>query len=329
MNLKQIQSFVAIFEEGGFSRAAERLHASQPGLSAQIKQLENDLGDSLFERSVEGVTPTPAGQHFYQHALAILRQIQVARQDMGEIRGEISGAIRLGIIPSALRGLTPSLLPRFAADHPQIRITLKEAYSDSLTNWVRTGELDFAVVIEPSGLEGLKTERLTKESMVLISGRAMGLSPWHPISLVGAQPLKLIAPSVGNSLRISLDHRIRSGELPVANLLEMDSVHGSIEFIRNSDWATILPYTAVSAEAEAPDLCLNPIVAPDIPADFFLIHQVQSPLSFPARAFVEVMGEEFKRIDESWRANASRYQPLKKSSGRRGREAFDRDNAGD
>jgi DNA-binding transcriptional LysR family regulator len=224
MNLKQIQSFVAIFEEGGFSRAAERLHASQPGLSAQIKQLENDLGDSLFERSVEGVTPTPAGQHFYQHALAILRQIQVARQDMGEIRGEISGAIRLGIIPSALRGLTPSLLPRFAADHPQIRITLKEAYSDSLTNWVRTGELDFAVVIEPSGLEGLKTERLTKESMVLISGRAMGLSPWHPISLVGAQPLKLIAPSVGNSLRISLDHRIRSGELPVAGTW-LDRVH--------------------------------------------------------------------------------------------------------
>jgi len=318
MNLKQIQSFVAIFEEGGFSRAAERLHATQPGLSAQIKQLENSLGDILFERSVEGVTPTPAGQHFYQHALAILRQVQVARQDLGEMRGEISGSIRLGIIPSALRGLSPNLLPRFADDHPQIKITLKEAYSDSLTTWVRTGELDFAVVIEPPGQAGLNTQRLTKEPMVLISGRAMGLTPWRPINLVGAQPLKLIAPSVGNSLRISLEHRIRSGELPVATLLEMDSVHGSIEFIRNSDWATILPYTAVCAEAEAevPDLCLNPIIAPDIPADFFLIHQIQSPLSLPARAFVEVMGEEFKRINESWCANASRYQLTQKNSGR-------------
>tara|TARA_B100000315_G_scaffold118666_1_gene108748 strand:+ start:2316 stop:3281 length:966 start_codon:yes stop_codon:yes gene_type:complete len=316
MNLKQIQSFVAVFEEGGFSRAAQRLHATQPGISAQMKQLENSLGDVLFERSVSGVTPTPAGRLFYQHALAILRRVQVAQEELREMRGEISGSIKFGIIPSALRGLSPTLFPRFAATYPQIKITLKEAYSDSLTTWVRTGELDFAVVIEPPHQEGLMTERLTKESMVLISGRAMGLSSWRPINLVGAQPLKLIAPSEGNSLRINLDRRIRSGELPIANLLEMDSVHGSIEFIRNSDWTTILPYTAVSADADAPDLCLNPITAPEISADFFLIHQVQSPLSIAARTFVEIMGEEFDLINDSWRANLSRHHLTKKNSDR-------------
>ncbi len=315
MNLKQIQSFVAIFEEGGFSRAAERLHATQPGLSAQMKQLEATLGDSLFERSVGGVTPTAVGRRFYQHALAILRQIQVARQDLREMRGEISGSIKFGLVPSAMRGLAPTLFPRFAADYPEIKITLKEAYSDSLTAWVRTGELDFAVVIEPPRQEGLITERLTKESMVLISGRAMALTPWRPIDLAVAEPLKLIAPSPGNSLRVNLEHRIRSKELPVANLLEMDSVHGSIEFIRNSDWTTILPYTAVAADAEAPDLCLNPITAPEISADFFLIHRIQSPLSMPARAFVETMGEEFGLINDSWRANASRYRSGKKNPG--------------
>jgi len=309
MNLKHIQSFVAIYEEGGISRAAQRLHATQPGLSAQMKQLESDLGDVLFERSVEGVVPTPAGQQFYQHALAILRQIQEARQGLREMRGEVSGSIKLGIIPSALRGLSPKLLPRFAADHPQVKITLKEGYSDSLTTWVRTGELDFAVVIEPPGQRGLITQRLTKEALVMISGRAMGLTRWHPVNLVESPPLKLIAPLPSNSLRISLEHRIKSGELPVAELLEMDSVHGSIEFIRNSDWATILPFSAVSSEADAPDLCMSPIAAPEISADFFLIHQVQSPLTLPARLFVDVMSEEFARINRSWHAKVAEHRP--------------------
>lgn len=309
MKLRQIRSFVAIFEEGGFSRAADRLHATQPGLSAQMKQLESELGDILFERSVEGVTPTPAGQHFYKHALTILHEVHMAQQDLREMRGEISGTIRFGLIPSAMRGLSPTLFPRFTASYPHINITLKEAYSDSLTTWVRTGELDFAVVIEPPrhGQESLITKRLTREPMVLISGRAMGLSPWRPINLIGSQPLKLIAPSEENSLRINLDHRIRSGELPIANLLEMDSVHGSIEIIRNSDWTTILPYTAVVTEAQATDLCLNPIIAPEISSDFFLIHQIQLPLSKPARTFVEIMGEEFNLINESWCANAPEY----------------------
>lgn len=307
MNLKQIQSFVAIFEEGGISRAADRLHATQPGLSAQMKQLESDLGDILFERSVEGVTPTPAGQRLYRHALAILRQLESARQDLREMRGEISGTLRIGIIPSLLRGLSPYLLPRFAADHPLIKITLKEGYSDSLTTWVRNDDLDFAVVIEPPGQQGLVTRRLAKEALVLISGRALGLARWRPINLGDAPPFKLIAPSPGNSLRIILEHRIKSGELPVADLLEMDSVHGSIEFIRNSDWATILPFTAVSSQAEADDLCLNPIATPEISADFFLIHQAQSPLSLPARAFIEVMTAELARIDQSWRAAVAKH----------------------
>ena len=96
MDLKQIRTFVAVYEEGSINAAADRLNAAQPSLSLQIKNLEQSLGVTLFERHARGVRPTPAGDRFYEDSRRILGDVQHATQNMHEYARGISGALDIG-----------------------------------------------------------------------------------------------------------------------------------------------------------------------------------------------------------------------------------------
>lgn len=300
ISLLQIRHFAAVFEEGGFSRAAERENCAQPGLSVHIRNLEDSLGQPLFERSVSGVTPTPAGQRFYRHAVSILRSVRMAEHEMIEMSGQVSGVVRAGLIPSAVRGLLPALLPRFVDDYRQVNLRLVQAYSGTLSEWVLSGELDFALVIEPPARDGLEITRFSEERMVLITGRALGLHPWRPVRLGDLPPLRLVVPTERHGLRHSIDRSIKTANLALERMLEMDAMQGAFEFIGNSDWATILPMTAVLSDLESARLCFNPIVEPTIKSDFYLIHPTQNPLSEAARVFVDALHKAGEGTADAW-----------------------------
>ena len=136
ITIRQLGYFVAVYEEASFSKAAVREHCSQPALSAQIRNLEDILARSLFERSVSGVTPTAAGLRFYRHSVAILRSVNAATLEMAEASGQLAGPVRLGLIPTVVRGLLPEFLPQFVEAHPMIDIQLIQGFSDPLARAV-------------------------------------------------------------------------------------------------------------------------------------------------------------------------------------------------
>jgi len=286
MKIRQLEYFVSVYEEGTFSKAAARLHATQPGLSTKIKQLEVEIQQKLFERSVKGAVPTEAAHRLYVHALSILKSIQETMVEMDSLSGEVTGFIRFGMVPSAIRGLSTNLFTDFFENFPNVRMELKEAFSDDLAHWVRSGSLDFAIVIEPPETSGLTIEKISEEQMVLISGKKMKQKPWQPIDLTKFGPLKLVAPSPKNGLRINLETHIRSGNIEIERMTEMDSVHATIEFIKQSDWCTILPATAAAPEFASKSLILNPIKDPIITSGFFLIQQSKASLSVASRMMV-------------------------------------------
>lgn len=300
ISLRQIGYFVAVFEEGGFSRAAERENCAQPGLSVQIRNLEETLGQQLFERSAGGVTPTAAGRRFYSHAVTILRAVRGAELDIAEMRGQVSGAVRAGLIPSAVRGLLPGMLPRFVETHPRVDLRIMQAYSGTLIEWLHAGKLDFALVIEPAVQDGLEIVRFSEEHMVLISGRALGLTPWRPVRLAELPPLKLVVPTMRHGLRRNIERSIRVSNLTLRRVLEMDAMEGTFEFIKDTDWATILPLTAVVNDLESDRLCLNPIAEPSIKSDFYLAHLTQSPFSAATQSFVSALQEAARANTDAW-----------------------------
>lgn len=301
---RQIRYFVSVFEEGGFSRAAERENCAQPGLSVHIRNLEETLGQPLFERSVNGVTPTTAGERFYRHAVAILRSVRNAELEITEMQGQISGVVRAGLIPSAVRGLVPSMLPGFLDAYPQVDLRLMQAYSETLIKWLLSGELDFALAIEPSAQEGLEITLFSEERMVLITGRVLGLQPWRPVKLSELPPFKLVVPTMRHGLRRNIERSIRIAKLSPKRVLEMDAMQGAFEFIKNSDWATILPLTSVVNDLHSDRLCLNPIVEPSIKSDFYIAHLTQNPLSAASRVFVDALHKASEATADAWDAAA-------------------------
>jgi len=294
ISFRHLQYFVAVYEEGSFTKAAERERCTQPALSAQVRNVEELVGASLFERTVAGAVPTVAGKRFYRHAIAILRSLRTAELDMASVKQQISGKVRAGVIPSLVRGILPSFLPAFVEKHPAIDLQITESFSGTLTDWLLTQEIDLAFVVEPPRHEGLEMEKMTEGPAVLISGKAFGLSS-GPIQLSDIPPVKLIMPGHRHSLRATIERAIWTRSLKVTRALEMDSVPGMITFVRNSDWATILPMAAIVSDRNDPGLILNPITDVQFETNIYLVHLTQFPLSLAAREFVEALRSETNR----------------------------------
>ena len=292
ITIRQLQYFAAVYEEASFSKAAVREHCSQPALSAQIRNLEEILGRSLFDRSVSGVTPTAAGLRFYGHSVAILRSVNAATLEMAEASGQIAGKVQMGLIPTVVRGLMSAFLPQFVESHPMIEITVIQGFSDPLARAVLEQEIDFAVVLEPPKHEGIEITRLADDTMVLVSSPALGLAQGVPVNLAELRPLNLVVPSPNHILRHNIERRMWTKEINVARILEMDTVHGMIDFVAHSSWATILPFTAVLCDVGSERLRINPISKPLLEANLYLIHLTRRPLSQASRAMVEELGRQ-------------------------------------
>ncbi|MEU1850667.1 LysR family transcriptional regulator [Streptomyces sp. NPDC019990] len=148
MELRQLLYFVTVVEEANFTRAAARLHVAQPGVSAQIRQLERDLGQPLLDRSGRRVTTTEAGEAVLPYARAALAAVEGMRQTVDEFTGLVRGHVRIGVVSGAATDEydLPALLADFHDEYPQVEISLTEDTSVRMLTALRRGELDLALV---------------------------------------------------------------------------------------------------------------------------------------------------------------------------------------
>jgi LysR family hydrogen peroxide-inducible transcriptional activator len=126
MELHQLRYFLAVARTKNFSRAAEQCHVAQPSLSQQIKKLEDELDERLFERTKREVSLTSAGEVFRQHAARVLEEVEQARNSMRDVRGLLRGRVALGALPTLAPYFLPERLRAFAAKHPGIEVVVHE-----------------------------------------------------------------------------------------------------------------------------------------------------------------------------------------------------------
>lgn len=300
MDLRHIRSFVAVYEEGSINRAATRLRCAQPSLSLQLRNLEETLSVCLFERHARGARPTAAAEHFYQHCISILGEVESAEQHMQDWAREIAGALTVGLIPTVTKSVLPQVLPGYTERLPNVDIRVVEAFSGTLTDWVVSGQLDFAIVTEPPNHDGLDLRALSSEPLLLVSGTKSGFTHLAPVRLSELPPVKLVLPSPQHSLRAMLDRFIRVGDLAVERHIEIDGLFGSLEFVHKSDWSAILPVTSVGGDMASGKFVVNPITEPATKIGYYLIHQTQRPLSRAASELVETLEAALKQSATDW-----------------------------
>lgn len=177
MELRQLEYLVAVVDDGGFTRAAQRLHVAQPGVSAQIRRLEAELGQELIDRSGRGVRPTAAGEAVLPYARAALAAVRGVRLAVDELSGLLRGRVAVGTVTSYGALPVPALLAEFHARHPAVEITLSEDTSDRLLAAVRDGRLDLAL----AGTTGDVPPGVGTQT-VLDSELAAAVVPSHPLA---------------------------------------------------------------------------------------------------------------------------------------------------
>ncbi len=168
---------MAVAEEANFTRAAERVHVSQSGVSAQVRQLERDLGATLIDRSGRTATLTGAGAAVLDQARIVLGSVRALRQAVDDLNGLVRGRVVVGMVTACTVAPLFDALAAFRRAHPGVGLTLVEDTSDRLTERVRTGDMDLALVgaagAPPPGMEALT---------IVSEGLVAGVPAGHPLA---------------------------------------------------------------------------------------------------------------------------------------------------
>ena len=171
MDLQVLRFFVTVAQEGGFTAASEKLHYAQSNLSTRIRQMEEELGETLFYRNKRGVTLTAKGELFYEYANRILNmseEAMTAMRDMDHARG----SLMIGSIEATALGDLPSLFAEYHRDYPDVKLSLTTDMNDVFVDKVLNREIDGAFVAESPERKELNELFIRKDKLVFVtSGR--------------------------------------------------------------------------------------------------------------------------------------------------------------
>jgi DNA-binding transcriptional LysR family regulator len=298
--LRQIRAVIAVCEEGSFTRAAQRENATQSGISQHVAAVERALKVKLFERTTGGVTPTPAGLRYYKRCVEAVGTLEHAAEEARSLAGEVSGELRIGLMPTFTRAVLAPVLDDFVPRCPEVRLHIVEGYSGMLTEMVLDDDLDFAVVPAYEGTVGLRSRLLVRDREMLISGPRRSFEPLSPVRLADCTPLKFVVPGPDNTRRRNLETYFQSHGVEVAAMLEMDAMIATLEFVARSDWVTILPSVISVNDIGRGELIVNPIAQPELHAEFVVIQPTRRTLSTQARLFLQRFEAEVAHIHEVW-----------------------------
>ena len=192
MELRHLRYFVAVAEEENVSRAALKLHVSQPGLSRQIRDLEDEIGFQLFERSAKALRLTAAqGKVFLTGAArCVLQHAEDAVKKARAAAGGTQGEIHVGYAPSLTVQILPTMLRVFQGEFPRVRVSLHDLSSEEMLDQLGTRKLQVALTVRPPAklLRGLSFAELARYAMVV------AVAPNHPLAKLKAATLQQVAP---------------------------------------------------------------------------------------------------------------------------------------
>jgi DNA-binding transcriptional LysR family regulator len=204
MELRQLEYFVAVADEESFTRAAERVHISQSGVSAQVRQLERELGGPLIDRTGRRARLTAAGAAAVEHARAVLAAAHAVRQAVDDVNQVVRGRLTMGMVTGCT--ITPlfDALAAFRQAHPGVEVALVEEDSDRLAEAVRRGAADLALIgTVDESLTGLESLTIVREPLVGAVPREHPLGDAAPMADLVASPV--ICLPQGTGIRAAFD----------------------------------------------------------------------------------------------------------------------------
>jgi DNA-binding transcriptional LysR family regulator len=249
MDIRQLEMFLAVAEEGGFTRAGERLHVSQSAISRQIGLLERELGGRLFNRHGRRVSLTHPGEILIKTAYNLFREMQQVVEQLSDVHELRRGRLRMAGGMSVCMYVLPRLLKRYRRLHPDVDVRVSSGSSEEILRKLRGHEMDLALLTLPVIEKDLEVIPVLKEEMVVVT------APRHPLArkrVVDAREIgkfPLILYESGSRTRETIENFLRGENVPPDVAMETENAEIIKAMVGSGIGITVLSHAAV-----APDL---------------------------------------------------------------------------
>lgn len=296
MELNQLRGFCALARERSFSKAASRLSLTQPAISLQIKALEDELGETLFERHRKAVRLTPAGEVLYQHVHAILASLEEAKSEIAGLQQLLGGHLAVGTSDTICTYILPEIIRKFRSQYPAVRVDIRNNKSSLILQMVLDNEVDFGLATLPLAHPQVSTDVVHSCRDILICPCDHPLSRKRRVSLVQISPYPLLVFPAGSTSRGLLETAFRQADLPMQVAMNLSSVEIIKRFVEIGLGVSIVPHVAVTEEERAGRLAAIPIR--DLPPrEIGLVERRSKRRSAAATAFLKLLRGHVEQVD--------------------------------
>lgn len=295
MELRNISTFLMVAELQNFTKSAEALGYSQAAVTVQVKQLEKELGVSLFDRFSWGVQLTAAGEAFMPYAKRLIEDSEEAL-NFAKKTEEPEGSIHIGATASIANALIPDLLLEFHRKYPKIYISVmnSDIFTD-LFDSVKSNELDFAFITSSkTDYPGLTKAAENQTEIVFVSNKN------HPLAGKGKIPLykiarhEIITSDRDKGYGLAMEEFFSGHGYPLKPIMDFGSTSSIIKLLLSNDLISFLPYKLVEAHIKGGRLALiHPEESPDMQIFNQMYYNSNKWLNPAMKVFIEFMQKEF------------------------------------
>lgn len=261
MELRHLRYFLAVAENLSFTRAAGQLHVTQPTLSHQLMQLEEEIGSMLFDRIGRRVHLTPSGEIFREYARKALAEIHSGTAAISELEGLMRGTLTIGAFESFSTSLLPPLLAKFCSLYPGVHVSVRQLLTGQLEEQLDKGNLDLGIAYSPPATDKILAEKLFDEPLALVVGAKHAFARRKRIHMAAldGEPLMLLTAEFPS--RRLLESRFSSVGAKPRVVLEINSIQATLATVSSTELATILSKRIAKTVPELHCIELLPTIA--------------------------------------------------------------------
>jgi DNA-binding transcriptional LysR family regulator len=288
MELHQLETFLAVTEERSFSRAAVRLHRTQPAVSQVIRKLEAAVGETLFDRAARDGSLTAAGVLLRDYALRLLALRREASSALGELKSLESGRLQLAANEYTCMYLLPAI-DRYRREFPAITVAVHRMLASHIPDELNLRTFELGMLSFHPDPTHFRSIAVYADTLACI------VSPAHPlagakrvsISQLGAETF--IAHNVASPLRKKVVEAFQRHRTPLKMAIELPTIEAIKRFVAMGNGVALVPHLTVAQELESGDLVRIPVEDLEARRILRLVHRRQTTLSYAARAFLRTI----------------------------------------
>lgn len=291
LTFRQLSVFEAVARHLSFSRAAQELHLTQPAVSMQIKQLEENVGTALFEQLGKKIYLTEAGHELYHYSRVIAQQLTEAEAVLSELKGLKRGQLKISVASTA-NYFAPQLLATFSQRFPTITVSLNVTNRQALLQQLASNEMDMAIMGQPPEGLDLVAESFMDNLLVVIAPTN------HPLTRKKSIPLGRLAQETflmreeGSGTRIAMERYFEANGVKIQAGMQMNSTEAIKQAVQAGLGLGVVSLHTVELELEARRLKILDVEGLPIRRHWYIVHRKDKRLSASAQAFKNFLLDE-------------------------------------